>query len=1765
MNKYINPVSDLNGGSGNGLQLDWARADALPLSAAQLGIWFAQRIDFSASTYNIGEYIEIEGSIDPILFERALEQVICETEALGLRIAEQAGGPWQVVGASPACSMPVIDVSAETDARAAAEAWMKTDLARPIEPTRGPLFGFALFKASPDRFFWYARYHHIIMDAFGMWLVARRLAQVYTRLSIDRSAHEESFGSLDVLLKDDLAYRASEQFAQDRKYWGDYLVDRPEPVSLGASTPTKSNGFLRLTAYLPVSTVNHLRSLANKTGTNLSRIVAAAAAIFLHRLTGESDLVFGLPVAARDGAARSIPGMISNVLPLRLAVHPSMTVSEVIGETSSQIRQGLQHQRYQIANLRRDFWGIADGRSPFGLNVNIMRFDYGFRFASNHVIAHNLSLGPVSDLSIAVYERSGNAPLRIDFDANPALHAASDLSDRQQRFLRLLTALAGSDRAIGSLDILSGEERATILRGWNDTAHALSAATLPELFAAQVARRPDAIAVVFEDESLSYGALDRRANRLAHHLRALGVGPETVVGLCLARSLDMIVGLIGILKAGGAYLPLDPHYPQERLAFMLADAGARVLVTHSALMEQLPAQASRNLHSIVRLDADAAAIAAQPAGAPAIDLDPQHPAYVIYTSGSTGTPKAVGVLHGGIPNLAAAQIDRFAIGTRARVLQFASLSFDAAVSEIATVLLSGATLILPPAERSSHALAHLMREQNISHATLPPALLPDLPDDVRLKTLIVAGEACSVDVVARWSKGRQMINAYGPTETTVCATMSEALSGLSVAPIGRPIWNTRVYVLDGSLQPVPAGVAGELYISGAGLARGYLDRAGLTAERFVADRFGAAGSRMYRSGDIARWRSDGVLDFLGRADAQVKLRGFRIEPGEIEAVLLRHPGVAQAAVIAREDAAGDKRLVGYVVAAGAGAPEAASLRAHVARSVPDYMVPSAYVVLERLPLTPNGKLDRRALPAPQVRGLALWRGPRTPQEEILCALFGEVLGVGGVGIADNFFELGGHSLLATRLISRIRASLEAEISIRGLFEAPTVEALATRLGEAAAARPALRAVERPCEIPLSYAQRRLWFLHRLEGESEGHKGATYTIPVAVRLEGALDVAALEAGLWDVMERHESLRTIFPEREGVAHQEILAASAVRARLVVSAVSEAGLAGALGRAAGEGFDLSAEPPLRAHLFELSERAHVLLLLLHHIAGDGWSLAPLLGDLAHCYAARRSGRAPGLAPLPVQYADYTLWQHEVLGQESDGESAIARQLGFWRGQLAGLPDAIDLPSDRGRPAVASHRGEVVGLRLSGELHVALVGLARAGGASLFMVLQAGLAALLTRLGAGSDIVIGSPIAGRSDNALDDLVGFFVNTLVLRTDTSGDPSLRALIGRVRAGNLLAYGHAELPFERLVEVLNPARSLSHHPLFQVMLAFQNNAAARFDVPGLATRFEPVASATAKFDLAVSVSEERGADGTPAGISGVIEYATDLFDRDTVEAIAGRFVRLLEATVAHPDRAIGSLDILSGEERASILRGWNDTAHALSAATLPELFAAQVARRPDAIAVVFEDESLSYGALDRRANRLAHHLRALGVGPETVVGLCLARSLDMIVGLIGILKAGGAYLPLDPHYPQERLAFMLADAGARVLVTHSALMEQLPAQASRNLHSIVRLDADAAAIAAQPAGAPAIDLDPQHPAYVIYTSGSTGTPKGVVVEHGALQQNPDCWRCRMRVRLDQHDRLLATQRIGFDIAALELFLPLVSSGAVVVITPRQHRQIPSQL
>ena len=943
---------------------------------------------------------------------------------------------------------------------------------------------------------------------------------------------------------------------------------------------------------------------------------------------------------------------------------------------------------------------------------------------------------------------------------------------------------------------------------------------------------------------------------------------------------------------------------------------------------------------------------------------------------------------------------------------------------------------------------------------------------------------------------------------------------------------------------------GELYIAGAGLARGYLKRPALSAERFVADPYGAPGTRMYRTGDLARWRAEGVLDFLGRTDEQLKLRGFRIELGEIEAALLSHPRVAQAAVIAREDRAGDKRLVGYVVARAAQSLDRAELRSYLAGTLPDYMVPAAFVVLEALPLTPNGKLDRKALPAPDLRAAkGHWRAPRSPQEENLCALFAEVLGVSSVGVEDNFFEMGGHSLLAARLVSRIRTSLGVELPIRSLFEASTVAGLAKCLQATQAARPALEPLERPAQIPLSFAQRRLWFIGQLEGPSP-----TYNIALALRLRGRLDQGALEAALGDVVQRHESLRTLFAELNGAVFQRILEAARAQRRLEVVPATEATLAQALSEAARYCFDLGTEIPLRATLFTVDPNEQVLLLLVHHIAADGWSMLPLVRDLAQAYTARCQSKAPELRPLAVQYADYALWQQQTLGDESDPESSLGRQLAFWKQTLDALPEQLELPTDRPRPAIASYRGQRVPLQLSPELHGRLLTLAHENQSSLFMVLQAGIAVLLTRLGAGTDIPIGSPIAGRTDIGLEELVGFFVNTLVLRTDTSGNPSFRQLLARVRDTDLAAYAHQELPFERLVELLNPARSLARHPLFQVMLAFQNTPEASLELPGIIATLEPVDLPAAKFDLLFDLGERRAAEGTPEGVIGSIQYRSDLFAQSSVQAIAQRLVRLLEAATAQPDRPIGQLNILSSEERRQVLLEWNSTQQRLPKATLPSLFEAQVARSPQATALVFEDNTLTYAELNLQANQLAHHLISLGVGPESLVGIALERSVELVVALLGTLKAGAAYLPLDPDYPQARLMHMIADAAPVLVLSTVALRTRLPLTVK-----VLSLDAPEvnAVLEQTPARNPTdadriCSLSPYHPAYVIYTSGSTGTPKGVVVTQqnvvrlfGATQR----W-----FRFSSQDVWTLFHSYAFDFSVWELWGALLYGGRLVVVS-----------
>ncbi|MBU3871521.1 AMP-binding protein, partial [Streptomyces sp. 4503] len=1067
-----------------------------------------------------------------------------------------------------------------------------------------------------------------------------------------------------------------------------------------------------------------------------------------------------------------------------------------------------------------------------------------------------------------------------------------------------------------------------------------------------------------------------------------------------------------------------------------------------------------------------------------------------------------------------------------RLLAVTTVGFDIAGLELFVPLLSGAAVVVAARDvvRDPAALCALVSAERVSVMQATPSLWRAvLAEDASVLAevrVLVGGEALPADLaVALAERAESVTNMYGPTETTIWSTAWPVTSEGAGAPrIGRPIANTQVYVLDGGLRPVPVGVPGELYIAGEGVVRGYHGRSGLTSERFVADPFGrVGGGRMYRTGDLVRWTAEGELEYLSRVDDQVKLRGFRIELGEIETVLAGQDGVAQAAVLVREDRPGDKRLVAYLVpAADGGVPNGAELRRHMAARLPDYMVPSAFMTLDAFPLTPNGKLDRRALPAPDYGpGSTGGRAPRSPREEILCGLFAEVLGLESVTIDDDFFGLGGHSLLATKLVSRIRSVLDVELAVRRVFEAPTVAELAAVLDASAAVRSPLRAVEpRPARLPLSLAQQRLWFLHQFEGPS-----ATYNIPVALRLSGELDERALRLALGDVVARHESLRTVFAEDADGPYQVVRDAEAVQ--LAVVRTDETRLPAELLGAARHAFDLRSEGPLRVWLFELGDDAYVLLVVAHHIASDAWSMGPLARDLTGAYAARvGSGGAPGWEPLPVQYADYSLWQREVLGAEDDPDSEITRQLAYWKATLADLPEELSLPFDRPRPAAATHQGDTVALDLAPELREKLTRIARERRASLFMVVQAALSTLLTRLGAGTDIPLGTPVAGRTDDALDDLVGFFVNTLVLRTDTSGDPTFTELIERVRARDLEAYAYQDLPFERLVEVVNPERSLSRHPLFQTMLTLNNTEqgaeTAVASLPGLTVASEPVAVGGAKVDLSFRLGERR-VDGADGGVvlEGALDFSTDMFDRATAQRIAERFVRVLSVLAEDPERRIGDVELLSAVERERVLVEWNGEPRGVRGVSLPVLFGEQVARTPDAVAVVCDGREVSYAELDAWSNRVARWLMGQGVGAERFVGVVLPRSVELVVALLGVVKAGGAYVPVDPEYPAERKAHILGDA--RPVLVIDKVTDLVAADAYRD---------DPVAEVRE------LSL----PAYVIYTSGSTGRPKGVVVEHRSVGAYLE--RAR-EVYADASGTALLHSSVAFDLTVTALYTPLV--------------------
>ncbi|MEU1465826.1 amino acid adenylation domain-containing protein [Streptomyces sp. NPDC005727] len=1274
--------------------------------------------------------------------------------------------------------------------------------------------------------------------------------------------------------------------------------------------------------------------------------------------------------------------------------------------------------------------------------------------------------------------------------------------------------------------------------------------SLLEGFLTSVRRFPEHTAVRSAGQSLSYRELDRAARALAARM-AGGEGPVVVY---LERGAEMIVAAVAALRAGASYVPVDPATPRARVELILRDAGARLAVTSRGLAGDLA-----GVLPVLLTDSGAGpgepTTAREDDAAPVLPEDPSPCAYTIFTSGTTGRPKGVEVSHRNVLDLIASTQPLFGYGSDDVWSLFHSFAFDFSVWEMWGPLLTGGSVVVVPDEATKDpaALRTLLRDEGVTVLSQTPSAFGALaeeetrhPDRLPLKWVVFGGEALRFADLASWmdkygDDAPGLVNMYGITEITVHAThrrLTRADLDERASLIGTPLPGSGIVLVGEDLVPVADGSTGEMVVTGPGVALGYRGRSELTAERFVLL---PSGERGYRSGDLARRRPGGDLEYLGRADDQVKLRGFRIEPGDIEAVLLRHPGVRAATVALRPLPSGESGLVGYVV----GDAEADALRAHATTELPDYMVPAAFVTLDALPLTANGKLDRAALPEPQAAP-ARGRGPATLREELLCELFAQALGRPRVGADEDFFALGGHSLAAVRLVNRVRSVLGAEAGLQELFDARTPAAFAGRLS-APATRPALTPRERPEEIPLSHAQRRLWFLHRIHGGS-----AAYHVPYALRLCGTLDVAALRAALDDLVARHEILRTVYPERDGVPFQRVVPDA--RPGTTVVGVAREDLEERLREAAARPFDLAVDLPLRATLLRVDDNESVLLVVVHHIAADGWSMTPLLQDLTAAYTARTAGGPPGWEPLPVQYADYTLWQSELLGDPEDPDGPVARQSAFWAGSLRDAPAELPLPTDRNRPATTDFRGGRVTLPVDADLHARLAALAREQGATTAMVLQAAVAGLLTRMGAGTDLPLGVPVAGRNDEALHPLVGFFVNTLVIRTDTSGDPGFVRLLARVREAGLAAYDHQDLPFERLVEVLNPERSSARHPLTQVVVGVQPAIAADLTMPGLDVAARPVGDPTAKFDLSLSFEEHRDADGAAAGLDGTVVYSTDLFDHATVENLVERLARFLQAVADDPAAPLSRIDILGDEERHRLLVEWNDTAAApVESPTVAALFERQADLGPDRLALVQGATRWTYRELDEHANRIAHLLRSLGVGVEDMVGLCLPRGPEFVAAVLGVWKAGAAYTPLEPGHPAERRVYMLTDSTARVLLTSGDLAADM--ELPEDVHRVA-LDTDARLSRAPVARLP-LTTTGRHLAYAVYTSGSTGAPKCVLLEHrGVVGRLRDVAE---RFELTPDDINLQVISLGFEVPVREFFGPLSVGAAVALLPPDGER------
>ncbi|MET0264840.1 MAG: amino acid adenylation domain-containing protein [Duganella sp.] len=1779
------------------------RTQALPLSFAQQRLWFLDQLDHAAgAAYHMPAALRLQGQLDQFALQCALDRIVARHESLRTSFGADAdaGTAVQVIAAADSgFALHVQDLAQLPDAERAAalEAIGSAEALLPFDLAAGPLIRGQLLRLAQDEHVLLITQHHIVSDGWSIGVLVRELSALYAAFSAGRP---DPLAPLPIQYADYAAWQRTwlqgAVLEGQTAFWKRQLQGAPALLELPSDRPrparqSYAGGSVPL--ILDAALTCELKALGQRHGATVFMTLLAGWAVLLARLAGQGDVgdvVIGTPVANRQRTeVEGLIGFFANTLALRVRLDGAASVAQLLAQVKAHTLAAYDHQDVPFEQVVEALQPARSmSHSPlFQVMLNMNNAPEGGALALSGLTISGIAqphLTTQFDLSLTMSD-TGHTIVG-------ALEYASDLFDEATvarmagHLATVLRAMAADDsQRIAHLPLLDSAQRQQVLAGFNRTTCTYPLDQLVhQLFEIRASASPMALALVDGDVRLDYATLNGRANRLAHRLAEHGVGPDQRVALCVGRGANMLVAMLAILKAGGAYVPLDPAYPAERLAYMLADSAPVAVITESAHGDWLTRVAPAGLAQVVLDDAaEAARIAAQPDSNPdeaLIGLTPHHLAYVIYTSGSTGQPKGVMVEHRNVVNFIAHHGSACALQPGDRVLQFASYAFDASVGEIFPTLAAGAALVLRPADMVAPDMAFvdLLDAHGITVSDLPTAFWQQWVQEVQagrsrpaatLRLIIAGGEKTEHRHLAAWLatpgvQGCRWLNTYGPTETTVTVTAigydSAAALPPRQIPIGRPNANTRIYILDQHLQPAPIGVAGEIHVGGDGVARGYLHREELTAQRFIADPFsGQPRARLYKTGDLGRWMADGSIEYLGRNDFQVKIRGFRIELGEIEARLAACAGVQEAVVIAREDVAGERRLVAYLVAEHGASLQGAALRAELAQHLAEHMLPAAFVVLDALPLTPTNKIDRKALPAPDGAALATraYQAPQNDTERALAAIWRQLLRVEQVGRDDHFFELGGHSLLAVQLMARIRHELGHDLPLRTLFAGPTLAALASAAAASAPVRAvAIPTADRSAPLPLSHAQQRLWFLDRLDRSAS----AAYHMPTALHLQGRLDTAALQATLDRIVARHEVLRSRFVDIDGVPQQQIDAAdsgfSLLRRDLrhVPGAEREATVRSLADADAMAPFDLAAGPLIRGQLLQLAADQHVLLLNQHHIISDGWSIGVLVREVCALYGAFSAGRADPLAPLALQYADYAAWQRDSLQQQQ-----LQAQAAFWKQQLAGAPALLELPSDRPRPAVPSYAGGSVPLLIDAELGATLQALGRKHGATLFMTLLAGWAVLLARLSGQQDVVIGTPVANRARTELEGLIGFFVNTLALRVQLHDDASAATLLAQVRAHTLAAYEHQELPFDQVVEAVQPARSMRHSPLFQVMLNLDNaSGAASGDSDALALGELVLSSVgqsyqTTQFDISLNLTQNGDA------ISGNLRYASELFDAATIERFAGYFLTVLHAMAADDSQALSRVALPGAAERQLLLEQFNQTAQAYpQGQLLHQGFEQQAACNAGACALIFEGEYVSYGALNERANRLAHQLRSHGLAPDARVAICMERGVEMVVGLLAILKAGAAYVPLDPDYPAERLAYMLDDCAPAVLLTHSSVAGRLQASAAPVL--VVDAPDSARAIAACPAANPdpaALGLQPGHLAYVIYTSGSTGQPKGAMNEHHAVL-NRLHWM-QQAFPLDAGDRVLQKTPFSFDVSVWEFFWPLMVGATLVVARPQGHK------